>query len=148
MSKVFNFCKNHFVETLGLLVILFLIFFISFLKYYNKTFECELNTQDGDVKVYQKYNIIQKNNKIKSIAYYYEVTSPNKEEMNQIVTFYKNLISSSEKELSDNHITLKYKKNRLIIYYKISKEEMKGNKMYKSTRSLVRNLKASKFTCK
>lgn len=148
MKKVINYVKGHFVETVGFIVIIFLIIFISYLKFYKKTFTCELTTKDGNVKVYQNYKIKQKNNHIKSISYYYKVTSPSKTEIEQISNFYKNLINENEDMLYESNINLVYKKNKLVLSYDISDKEIKNNKIYKSTRTLIGNLKASKFTCK
>ena len=148
MNKVLDYCKNHFVETIGFIVIIVLIFFISYLKYYRKTFTCDITTSDDSVKVYQKYNIKQKNNKIKKITYYYEVKSPNKEQMNQINKFYEQLIEENKDDLYDNHIMMKYKNKKLVLYYEISSNEIKKEDLYKSTRHFVKSLKASGFKCK
>lgn len=148
MKSAINFVKNHFVETVGFIGVLIIIILVSYLKYFRKTFVCEQMIKENGSKVYQKYEIKQKNNSIKSISYYYKANTPNKKEKEKIQEFYKSMITDNKKKIFDNNITLKYSDGVLILKYNISSKEIKTNKNYKSTKTLVNKLKASKFTCK
>ena len=148
MKNILRFIKEHFVETIGLIVILVLIVFISYLKMYKKTYVCTQNGVDSGIKVYQKYEIKQKRNNIKSISYKYELTSDNKEALSEVTNMYKEMIKNNSKVIEDNSLDLKYSDNKLILTYKINKKEINDNEMYKSTRHFVKLLKASGFTCK
>lgn len=148
MKKVLSYMKEHFVETIGLIVIILLVIFISYLKFYKKTFTCDHTGSDGNVKVYEKYIIEQKKNNIKEIKYKYEVTSPSKSNVKEIYKFYEELIDKNPGVISKNYINLKYKDNKLTMIYKLSGDDLKENDNYKSTKHLVKVLKASGFTCK
>ena len=148
MKKVLEFIKEHFVETIGLIVILVLIIFISYLKMYKKTYVCTQNGKDNGIAIYQKYEIKQKRNKINSISYKYELTSNNKDALTQVTNMYKEMIKNNSKVIADNSLDLKYNDNKLTLTYKINKKEINDNEMYKSTRHFVKLLKASGFTCK
>ena len=148
MQKVISYAKEHFVETIGLAVIIVLVIFISYLKFYRKTYTCTSKETDSSVTVYQRYVIKQKRNKIKYVGYKYVVTSPSKEQVKQISAFYEDLIEKNPDIKTDNFVTLKYKGNKLTLSYIITQDELEENEMYKSTRHLVKVLKASGFTCK
>lgn len=148
MNKVIDFTKNHFVEVVGFAAILLIIIFISYLKTYKKSYVCELRTTEGTSKIYQKYTIKQKNNKLKKIHYYYRAKTPDKKTKKQMSDFYHNMINENEDKLFENDIKLTFKNDMLVLSYDINLKELKNNKNYKKASTFVRNVKASGFTCK
>ena len=148
MNKVSSFIKNHFVEVIGFAGILVLILLISYLKLFKKTFVCEISEVDNSSKIYQKYTIKQTNNKLKTVEYYYSVSNPNMKIKKQVTDFYNNLIEDNYDKVFKNDIKLRSKDNKLVLRYNIDVKEAKNNKSFKNASTLVRNLKASGFTCK
>jgi hypothetical protein len=148
MDKIKEFTKNHFVEVIGFLGIIFLIIVITYLKMFQKTFTCELKTKEDNSKIYQRYILKQSNNKIKSINYYYTVTTPDAGTKRKVSEFYRQLLQGNEEKIFRNEMKLKFDGEKLIFSYDIDLDEVKGNSAYKSASSFVKSAKASGFTCK
>ena len=148
MNKVNSFIKNHFVEVIGFTSILFIILLISYLKVFKKTFICEVSEVDNSSKIYQKYTIKQINNKLKTVEYYYSVSNPNTKIKKQVTDFYNTLVNDDYDKVLKNDIRLRSKDNNLVLTYNIDVKEAKNNKSFKNASTLVKNLKASGFTCK
>ena len=148
MNKVSSFIKNHFVEVIGFTSILFIILLISYLKVFKKTFICEISEVDNSSKIYQKYTIKQINNKLKTVEYYYSVSNPNAKIKKQVTDFYNTLVNDNYDKVLKNDVRLRSKDNNLVLTYNIDVKEAKNNKSFKNASTLVKNLKASGFTCK
>lgn len=148
MNKFIEFTKNHFVEVLGFTAILIVIILISYLKMYKKSFVCEQKTTEGTSKIYQKYTIKQKNNKLKSIHYYYRAKTPDSKTKKEMSNFYQSMINENEDKLFENDIKLTFKDDMLVLSYDINLKELKNNKNYKKASTFIKNIKASGFTCK
>lgn len=148
MDNIKNIFKNHFVEVVGFIAIFILITFILFLKYYKKTYVCESNKEVDGAKIYEKYTIHQKNNNIKSIDYLYEAKLPSSRNKKAITTFYNEMIQEVNNNVFEGEINLKYKKNKIVLEYTLTKEDIKDNKAYKSARVFMRNIKSNDFKCK
>lgn len=148
MKKFREFIRAHFVEVVGFTGIFFLILIISYLKVFHKTFICEQRITEGNSKIYQKYTIKQTNNKLKSINYYYSVTTPDSKTKKQVTEFYNNLITNSDATMFNSGVKLKYNGDKMILSYDIDLNEVKDNAAYKSASSFVKSAKASGFTCK
>lgn len=148
MENIKNLFKNHFVEVVGFLAILALIIFITFLKYYNKTFVCESNKEVDGAKIYEKYVIHQKNNNISTIDYLYEAKLPTSENNKAAKKIYNDLIKDINNNIFEGEVNLKYKKNKMILEYTLTKDDFKDNKAYKTARIFMRNIKSNNFKCK
>lgn len=148
MSKVSSFIKNHFVEVIGFLAILFIIILISYLKVFKKTFTCELTKKEGKATIYQRYIVKQSNNNLKGINYYYRASTPDKKERKRISDFYNKMIEGNEKEFYDNNITLKFNGETITLSYDINLDVVKDNKVYKNARTYIKNIKSVGFKCK
>ena len=92
MKKIINLIKEHFVEFVGFNAILILIIFISYLKFYKKTYVCESNKIVDNVKISEKFILKQKNNKIKTIDYTYKAKL-NKKTKIDYMKYYNNAVS-------------------------------------------------------
>ena len=148
MEKIKEFTKEHFVEVLGFLGIFLLIIIITYLKMFQKTFTCEMNSKEGNSKVYQKYIVKQSNNKLKSINYYYKATTPDAKTKKQVSEFYSKIIQNNKEKIFNNDMRLKFDGDKIIFSYNLDLDEVKNNDVYKSASSFIKSAKASGFTCK
>lgn len=149
MSKVVHYIKEHIVEFIGFIVIIFLINLITFIRFYSRTYICTKSETVHGIKTSEKYEVSQKNNHIKLIHYELETTFLNKKSAPNILDVYTNTLSDIKStSLNDNNTKLKYHNNKLFLSYDLSAYDIKDNKAYRSTKVFIRNVKSSGFKCK
>ena len=145
MKKAIDFSKNHFIEVVGFTVIIVLVVLITYLRLYKKTYTCQSIKHIDGAKIYEKFVIKQKNNKIKSIDFSYKakLATMSKED-------FKALYNSAVNEvLSDfENVETSYKNNTIYVSYTLTYDDIKDNKAYKTARTFMKNIKANGFSCK
>jgi len=149
MSKVIHYIREHLVEFIGFIVVIFLINLITFIRFYSRSYVCTKSETVHGIKTIEKYEVTQRNNHIKKIHYDLETTFLNKKSAPNILDVYTSTLSDIKStSLNDNNTKLKFFKNKLYLSYDLTDEDIKDNKAYRTTKVFIRNIKSTGFKCK
>lgn len=148
MNKVVDYIKTHKVELIGFLVIMIIILLVTYLKNFNRQFECvKENKFDGSV-IKEKYLIKQRNNNVLSISYELVSINSSKETISSLSELYREIIKKQNEISLDNNVHLDINKKIVSLSYDVSKQEINNNDNYKKASKLIKRLENNKFVCK
>lgn len=148
MNKVVDYIKTHKVESIGFLVIMIIILLVTYLKNFNRQFECvKENKFDGSV-IKEKYLIKQRNNNVLSISYDLVSTNSSKETISSLSELYREIIKKQNEISLDNNVHLDINKKIVSLSYDVSEQEINSNDNYKKASKLIKRLENNKFVCK